>query len=217
MSICDQRDLFINIVGAKWVPSNTLYEISKLIPEFITDAIINEASEQRKFIGRFNLGSKYYIDDYFGVFDVWKFKDNTNMFIDYSTPQAQENKNQLRYLLVSDTALMVCEPTAQSNRIAVCRGWNTLYKLHKVRREKNEPSVIYFVWDDDTLKEWTLSFEDAEQFLNNISFRMEALGCQCEKKQYKKKMILDTEVTKAAFMKDIDFKSSEYHLNFSSF
>jgi ubiquitin-protein ligase len=107
MSICDQRDLFINIVGAKWVPSSTLYEISKLIPEFITDAIINEAAEQRKFIGRFNLGSKYYIDDYFGVFDVWKFKDKTNMFIDYSKPQTQEKKNKLRYLLVSDTALMV--------------------------------------------------------------------------------------------------------------
>lgn len=92
-----------------------------------------------------------------------------------------------------------------------------MYKLHKVRRVKKEPSIIYFVWDDDALKEWTLSFEEAEQFLNNISFRMEALGCQCEKKQYEKKMILDTEITKAAFMKDIDFKSSAYHLIFMIF
>lgn len=42
---------------------------------------------------------------------------------------------------------------------------------------------------------------------------METIGVECEKKQYTKKMILDTEVTKAAFLKDIDFKSSEYTLN----
>jgi hypothetical protein len=42
---------------------------------------------------------------------------------------------------------------------------------------------------------------------------METIGVDCEKKQYTKKMILDTEVTKAAFLKDIDFKSSKYTLN----
>jgi len=208
MSIWDQRDLFVNIVRMKWIPSNTLYEVTKLIPEFISEAIINEASEHRKFLGRFNLGTKYYIDEYFGIFDVWKFKDINNLFIDYTNQEQQVQKNQLRYLLVSDTALMVWEPTSQSNRIAVCRGWNTLYKLHKVRREKNAPKIINFVWDDDTLLEWTLSFEEPEQFLNNIFFRMEALGCKCEKKQYTKKMILENEVTKAGFLKDIDFKSS---------
>ena len=108
MSICDQRDLFINIVGSKWVPSNTLYEITKLIPEFISEVILNESSEQRKFVGRFNLGYKYYIDEYFGLFDVWKFRDKDNIFIDYSQPpQPEESKSSLRYLVVSDTALMV--------------------------------------------------------------------------------------------------------------
>ena len=213
-SLWDQRDLFINIVGAKWIPSNTLYEISKLIPEFISEVMINEASESRKFIGRFNLGAKYYIDEYFGYFDVWKFHDITNMFIDYSQPPPQDgHRNQLRYLVVTDTALMVGEPTLESNKIALWRGWNTLYRLHKVRREKDAPKIISFVWDDDTLKEWTLSFEEPDNFLNNIVFRMETIGVECEKKQYTKKMILDTEVTKAAFLKDIDFKSSKYTLN----
>jgi hypothetical protein len=100
--------LFINVVGAKWIPSNTLYEISKLIPEFITEALVLEASEQRKFIGRFNLGCKYYIEDYFGYFDVWKFEDVENIFIDYTAPPPQGQPiNPLRYLIVSDTALMV--------------------------------------------------------------------------------------------------------------
>jgi hypothetical protein len=56
--------------------------------------------------------------------------------------------------------------------------------------------------------EWNLLFEQPDEFLHNISFKMEALGCRCEKKELKKKMILDTEVSKAEIMKNIDFKSS---------
>lgn len=208
MSICDQRDLFVNIWRTKWIPSNTLYEISKLIPEFISDAMISEASDQRKFIGRFNLGEKYYIDDYYGIFDVWRFKDKKNIFIDYSAPRGgPQPRNTLRYLVVTDTGLMVCEPTKESKNIAICRGWNTLYKLHKVRREKDNPKLISFVWDDDMMMEWTLYFEDPEQFINNICFRMETLGWKYERKEYIKKLILANEVTKAGFLKDIDFKS----------
>ena len=73
--------------------------------------------------------------------------------------------------------------------------------------------MISFVWDDDTMLEWTLSFRDPDQFLNNISFRMGALDCQCEKKEYTKKMILENEVTKAGFLKDIDFKSRKWLIN----
>jgi len=73
--------------------------------------------------------------------------------------------------------------------------------------------VISFVWDDDTMLEWTLSFRDPDQFLNNISFRMGTLDCQCEKKEYTKKMILENEVTKAGFLKDIDFKSRKWLIN----
>lgn len=62
------------------------------------------------------------------------------------------------------------------NKVAYLRGWNTLYKLHKVRREKDKPNVIQFIWDEDMLKEWTLQFEQAEQFLQHITFRMETLG-----------------------------------------
>ena len=119
-SLWDQRDLFVNVVGAKWLPSNTIYEISKLIPEFISEVLILEASELRKFIGRFNLGDKYYLNEYYGVFDVWKFHDVTNLFIDYNQPQVEgEPRPALRYLVVSDTALMVAEPTAPSSPIVI--------------------------------------------------------------------------------------------------
>ncbi|CAI2363962.1 unnamed protein product [Moneuplotes crassus] len=212
MSICDQRDLFINICRTRWAPSNTLYEISKLIPEFISDALISEASDQRKFLGKFNLGEPYYVGDYYGNFDVWKFKDKHNMFIDYTKSRHRSHKprrSQSRYLIVTDTGLMVCEPTVEDKDIAICRGWNTLYRLHKVRREKDNPKVISFVWDDDMMMEWTLTFEDPDQFINNICFRMETLGCKYERKEYIKKMILEKDVSKAGFLENIDFKSRE--------
>lgn len=210
-SLCDQRDLFENIVGTRWIPSNTLYEISKLIPEFISEVIIAEASEQRKFVGRFHLGNMYRVEEYFGVFDVWKFKDVTNLFIDYSKPMPPaEEINQTRYLVVTDTGLLVGEPISQGSKVIYCRGWNTLYRLHKVRREiKESPRTITFVWEDDTHTEWVLELQDVDSFIQHITFRMESLGVECEKKQYKKKLILDTEVTKAAIEKDIDGKSKE--------
>lgn len=94
------------------MPSNTIYEISKLIPEFISEILIAEVSESRRFIGRFNIGYKYYIEEYFGAFDVWKFQDTTIMFRDYSQPINESSK--LRYLIVTDTAIIVCEPTAEN-------------------------------------------------------------------------------------------------------
>lgn len=164
------------MVGTKWQPSNTIYEISKLIPEFISEVLVLEASELRKFIGRFNLGDKYFLNEYYGVFDVWKFEDIGNLFIDYNQPQTEgEEKSLIRYLVVSDTAFMVSEPIPSSNQI-ICRGWNTLYRLHKIRRELESPHIVTFVWDDDNLKEWIMKFDDPDKFISNITFRMEILG-----------------------------------------
>lgn len=136
-----------------------------------------EASELRKFIGRFNLGEKYYLNEYYGVFDVWRFDDVANLFIDYNKPQTEgEEKSTVRYLVVSDTALIVCEPASSTYPVVFCRGWNTLYRLHKVRRELEKPQIITFVWDDDNLKEWTMKFDDPDKFISSITFRMEILG-----------------------------------------
>jgi len=119
-SMSDQRDLFVDIVGSEWIASNTLYEICKLIPEFVTEVLVKEVSGDQKFIGRFLLGSRYYIEDYFGYFDVWKFHDINNMFSANDQPLPDgEVENSLRYLIVSDTALMICEPTLENKRIAL--------------------------------------------------------------------------------------------------
>ena len=178
------------------------------MPEFISEILIAEASATRKFIGRFNLGYKYFIEEYFGVFDVWKFQDVKNMFIDLNQPFDKENARTLRYLIVTDTALIVGEPTQENNKIFYLRGWNKLYELHKVRREKDKPNVIQFYWNEDTMREWTLQFDQADQFIQHITFRMETLGVRVEKKEYKKKMIQENEVTKAA-LANLNFESQE--------
>jgi hypothetical protein len=144
----------------------------------VSEVIIFEASSNRNFIGKFHLGSIYYLEPFFGYFDVWKFKDTTNMFIDYSKPMPDENATKTRYLVVSDTALLVGEPISQSSKVMVCRGWNTLYKLHKLRRERDKPNIFYFVWDNDSHKEWVLGINDPDSFIEKMTFRMEAIGVE---------------------------------------
>ena len=130
------------------------------------------------------------------------------MFIDYEKPYDHENSPTLRYLIVTDTALVVGEPTVENHKVFYLRGWNTLFKLHKIRREKDKPNVIQFIWDDDALKEWTLKFEQTEQFMQHISFTMETLGVKIERKEYKKKMIAENEVTKEA-LQNANFENQE--------
>ena len=195
-SLIDRRDLFIDISRRQWVSSQTVYELIKLIPDFISDVLISESANEQKFFGTFHLGMRY---------DVNEWKQAALKGVNYHVVICDEidpnepRTGKTRYLVITDNALLLLEPegrSKQQNGILV--SWATLQSLEKLRRNLDIENVIAFCWLEQKEKEWILKFQNATEVINCVISKMGNLGVKSERRQFNHKKILAKEVTEEA-------------------
>ena len=109
----------------------TIYETVQLIPEFVSETLIQMKQEDEiKSIGKWHLGTKYNIDDW----GVGFFKAREEQETDEGTVYYD------RYLAVCENSFFLFEPDPKLISVA------TLCSLEKIVRNLDFPDCVTFVW-----------------------------------------------------------------------
>lgn len=192
-TIDDKRDLIEEVLQSKqWNAQTTIYELIQLIPEFISDTLIQMKSDDEvKSIGKWHLGNKYSIDDWgVGFFKAREEKD-TEGGVQYFD----------RYLAVCENSFFLFEPDTESKNMARLLSVATLCSLERIIRNLDMPDSATLVWRQiEHEPQWTLKVEisNADICINLMVNYLKKLGIKSSKKYEKKRKILASEVTKKA-------------------
>ena len=116
----DGRDLFNDILKSEWKIAKKLYEIVQYIPDFIADIITTE--EEMKVYGKFHLGETYDITE-------WGMDSQNKDAKIFECEEQDESDDELfykRFMVVTQSALILLEPGTSIKNNATCLSWATL-------------------------------------------------------------------------------------------
>lgn len=84
-TIDDKRDVLEEVIKKEWTPSMTIYETVQLIPEFVSEVLLQaQQDDEIRSIGKWHLGHFYNIQEFgVGVFKVREEKETMDGFSYY--------------------------------------------------------------------------------------------------------------------------------------
>ncbi|OMJ73347.1 hypothetical protein SteCoe_27974 [Stentor coeruleus] len=176
-SISDGRDLINEILKQKWTPSITSADIIGLIPNFFT-TVLSSAHQDlpNKDLGKFHLGSPYYLE-------TWGQKDSMGTFycmeIDPKT-----NKVKERIIVITHVSILELEINDQTPGIGYLISWATLQSLNVIKRSKKELDKVTFEWrriGDNPPYAQYFKVPQANEMIELITHNMQKLGAIVKK------------------------------------
>jgi ubiquitin-protein ligase len=133
-TIDDKRDVLEEVIKKEWSPSMTIYETVQLIPEFVSEILLqSQQDDEVKSIGKWHLGMFYNIQEFgVGVFKVREEKETMDGFSYYD-----------RYIAVCENSFFLFEPIGKKHKLISVA---TLCSLEKIIRNLDMPEYVTFVW-----------------------------------------------------------------------
>lgn len=151
-SIDDKRDVLEEVLQKEWSPSMTIYETIQLIPEFVSEVLLQATDDDEiKSIGKWHLGQSYHINDWgVGFFKVREEIETMDGFQYYE-----------RYIAVCENSFFLFEPDAKKKDMAKLLSVATLCSLEKISRNLDMPEYVTFVWRklEHQKEQWILKVE----------------------------------------------------------
>ena len=151
-TIDDKRDVLEEVIQKEWNPSMTIYETIQMIPEFVSEILLQmNEDEEIKSIGKWHLGQSYHINDWgVGFFKVREETETLDGFLYHE-----------RYIAVCENSFFMFEPDAKKKDMAKLLSVATLCSLEKMSRNLDMPDYVTFVWRklENQKDQWVLKVE----------------------------------------------------------
>lgn len=195
-TIDDKRDVLEEVIQKEWSPNMTIYETIQLIPEFVSDVLLQATQDEEiKSIGKWHLGQSYHITDWgVGFFKVREETETLDGFQYYD-----------RYIAVWENSFFLFEPDTKGKDMAKLLSVATLCSLEKLTRNLDMPEHVTFVWRklENQKEQWVLKVEiqNYVEWINLIVKYLKMLEVGVQKKYEKKRKILASEVNEKALKK----------------
>lgn len=151
-TIDDKRDVLEEVIQKEWNPSMTIYETIQLIPEFVSEILLQmNEDEEIKSIGKWHLGQSYHINDW-GV-GFFRAREETETLDGFHYND--------RYIAICENSFFLFEPDPKKKDMAKLLSVATLCSLEKITRNMDMPEYITFMWRklDNQKEQWVLKVE----------------------------------------------------------
>lgn len=195
-TIDDRRDVLEEVIQKEWSPNMTIYETIQLIPEFVSELLLQmQQDDEIKSIGKWHLGQSYPIKDW-GV-GFFKVREETETLDGFQYHE--------RYIAVFENSFFLFEPDTKNKEMAKLLSVATLWSLEKLTRNLDMPEYVTFVWRklEGQKEQWVLKVEinNYVEWINLIVKYWKMLELSVQKKYEKKRKILASEVNDKAIKK----------------
>jgi len=212
-SLADGRDLLNHLLPGEqheWRPSMNLFEIIQQIPVFVSRVIERGASppyqDEIRKMGRFHLNLNYDML-------IWLSNAECRVFpcqqeVELQLTQKGKKTGKVRkhmvdiYLVVTEHNLMMLKTDTKIKNVARLQAWGSLTALQKINHSltANDQITMYFRRVQNR-KPWVLNVtmnQNSNDCIQMIVKNLKRDGVVIHKEYEKKRMILESEVTKSA-------------------
>jgi ubiquitin-protein ligase len=151
-TIDDKRDVLEEILQKEWSPSMTIYETIQLIPDFVSEVLLQMTQDEEiRSIGKWHLGQSYHVTDW-GV-GFFKVREETETLDGFQYHD--------RYIAVCENSFFLFEPDTKGKDMAKLLSVATLCSLEKISRNLDMPEHVTFYWRklENQKEQWVLKVE----------------------------------------------------------